>query len=153
MEAAAGGLRDWVLVFAVDGARHALRVSGIEKVELAVEPTPLPDAPPDIIGAIDWRGRILPVLSMRRRLHAPDRPPATGDRLVIVSYPRRRLALLVDEIVEVRPLEPGDFAAAATISEGLGCVAGAGHDGEGIILIHDPEAFLTAGDEARLEDS
>ena len=142
---------DHILVFAVGDMKHALPVSGVEKVELAAEVTPLPEAPHVVIGAINWRGQILPVLSMRRRLHVPERTTMTSDRLLIVHTSRRRIALLVDEVMGVRPARQEDFTSAEDLSEGLGCVAGAAKIDDGIVLIHDLELFLTEEDEKALE--
>jgi purine-binding chemotaxis protein CheW len=131
--------------------RHALFISGVEKVEFAVEVTPFPEAPSVVIGVINWRGRILPVLSMRRRLHLPERSVMMADRIIIAQSFRRRIALLVDEVIGVRPAERNDFISADAISDGLGCVAGATRTEDGIVLIHDLELFLTEEDEKALE--
>lgn len=140
-----------ILVFAVADMRHALFISGVEKVEFAVEVTPFPEAPRVVIGVINWRGQILPVLSMRRRLHLPERSVMTADRIIIAQSSRRRIALLVDEVIGVRPTERSDFTSADAISDGLGCVAGATRTEDGIVLIHDLELFLTEEDEKALE--
>jgi purine-binding chemotaxis protein CheW len=142
---------DYFLVFAVADMRHALFLSGVEKVELAAEVTPFPEAPRVVIGAINWRGQILPVLSMRRRLHLPERRVMASDRIIIVQSSRRRIALMVDEVIGVRPAERSDFTNADALSEGLGCVTGAVRTEDGIVLIHDLELFLSEADEKALE--
>jgi purine-binding chemotaxis protein CheW len=140
-----------ILLFAVGEMKHALSLSGVERVELAAEVTPLPEAPHIVIGAINVRGQILPVLSMRRRLHLPERSVRASDWIIIVQSSRRRIALVVDEVMGVRPAEPSDFTSADALSEGLGCVAGAVRTAEGIVLIHDLELFLSEADEKALE--
>jgi purine-binding chemotaxis protein CheW len=139
-----------ILVFAVGEAIHALPLAGVEKVEFAVEVAPFPDAPHVFIGAIDWKGLILPVMSMRRRLHLPERGVRASDRIIIVKTSRRRLALLVDEVVGIRPCRAGDVTSAYSLSDGLGCVAGATRAADGIVLIHDLEQFLSEADEKAL---
>ncbi|MFA6505128.1 MAG: chemotaxis protein CheW [Treponemataceae bacterium] len=143
---------DQIFVFAIGQMKHALSLSGVEKVELAAEVTPISEAPRIVIGAINLRGQILPVISMRRRLHFPDRRVMASDRIVIVRSSRRRIALVVDEVIGVRPMKRNDFIKADAISEGLGCVAGAARiDGE-ITMIHDLELFLSEEDEKALEN-
>jgi len=142
---------DHILVFAVGEMKHALPLSVVAKVELAVEVTPFPEAPHVVIGAINWRGQILPVLSMRRRLHVPERSVMASDRIIIVQSSRRRIALVVDEVLGVRPAQRSDFTSADALSEGLGCVAGASRTEDGIVLIHDLELFLSEADEKALE--
>ena len=137
---------DYFLVFVVADMMHALSLSGVEKVELAVEVTPFPEAPRIVIGAINWRGQILPVLSMRRRLHAPERTVMMSDRMIIVRSSRRRLGLMVDEIIGVRPVQRRNVTHAETLSDGLGCVSGATQSMDGLVLIHDLELFLSEED-------
>jgi purine-binding chemotaxis protein CheW len=144
---------DHILVFAVGEQRHALFLSGVEKVELAAEVTPLPEAPHVVIGAINWKGQVLPALSMRRRLHVPERRVMTSDRMLIVHSSRRRIALIVDEVMGVQATKRSDFTRADELSDGLGCVAGATRIEDGIVLIHDLELFLTEDEEKALEKS
>jgi purine-binding chemotaxis protein CheW len=142
---------DHILVFSVEGMRHALPLPGVEKVELAAEVTPFPEAPAVVIGAMTWRGQILPVLSLRRRLHAAERTVMTSDRFVIVRTSRRRLALMVDEVHGVQQAAARDMARAETLSQGLGSVAGAVRTADGIVLIHDLDLFLSEEEERVLQ--
>jgi purine-binding chemotaxis protein CheW len=141
---------DYYFEFVVGGMRHALSLASVEKVELAVEVTLFPEASPAVIGVINRRGQILPVLSMRRRLHLPERSVSVNDRLVIAQSSRRRLALLVDEVTGVLVVPRDDFTGVETISDGGGCVVGATRTANGIVLIHDLELFLSAEDEKAL---
>jgi len=138
---------DQLFVFLVGDMKQAIFLSGVQKVELAVEVTPLPEAPRIVIGAINWRGYILPVLSMRRRLHFPERDVMASDRMVIVQSRRRRFALMVDEVMGVQQAAPDDFTQAGAISEGLDSLAGASRTQDGIVLIHDLDLFLNEADE------
>ena len=140
----------YFLVFGVAEMTHALALSVVDKVELAVEVTPFPEAPRVVIGAINWRGQILPVLSMRRRLRVPERSVIASDRIIIVQSSRRRLGLMVDEIIGVRQIQRRDFTSAESLSDGLGCLAGATRDNDGLVLIHDLELFLSQEDEKAL---
>jgi purine-binding chemotaxis protein CheW len=139
-----------ILEFAVDGMRHALCLSSVEKVEYAVEVSPLPESPRVVIGVVNWRGRMLPVLSMRRRLHLPERSVMARDRMIIARSSRRWIALMVDEVSGVHRVDPDRFTAADALSDGLGCVTGVTRTEDGIVLILDLELFLTEEDEKAL---
>lgn len=66
-------LLEALVVFRLDERRYALPLSVVERVIRAVEVTPLPKAPPIVLGAIDVQGRVVPVLNVRRRFLMPDR--------------------------------------------------------------------------------
>ena len=140
------------LVFGVAEMMHALALTAVDKVELAVEVTPFPEAPRVVIGAINWKGQILPVLSMRRRLRAAERSIMGSDRIIIVQTSRRRLGLMVDEIVGVRQVPRSDCTGSDSLSDGLGCVTGATQCSDGLVLIHDLELFLTEEEEKALDN-
>jgi purine-binding chemotaxis protein CheW len=139
-----------LLVFCVEGQRHALRLEAVERVTPAAEVTPLPGAPAAVLGAIDIGGRILPVFSMRRHLGQPDRALRLSDVLLIARTARRSVALLVDEVQAVRTA-PATTVDAATIATGLGTVQGLVRLDDGLLLIHDLERFLSREDERILD--
>ena len=140
-----------ILVFRTEDRFHALFLDAVEKVELSVEVAPLPEPPRIVLGVIDWRGTILPVLSMRRRLHLPERPIAVDDRLIIVHSSSRRFALLVEEIVRVASISDEDTTAAEVLWQGMESIAGAVKIGTDIVLIHDLDSFLDEPGEIALE--
>ena len=142
-----------ILVFRTGDSFHALFLDAVEKVEFSVEVTVLPEAPRIVLGVINWRGTILPVLSMRRRLHLPERPVDIDDRLVVARSRRRRLALLVDEIVRLTSFSDDDAAAADGIWHGMESIAGALKIEADIVLIHDLDAFLDEPEEIALEEA
>jgi purine-binding chemotaxis protein CheW len=130
-----------VLVFSVAGTRFALPLAAVEKVEMSAEVTILPDAPAIILGALDWRGTVLPLVGMRKRLHLEERAMATSDRIIIVAGKARRFALLVDGVAGVLADRREGGEAIGVPDGSLNCVAGALRTEEGIVLVLDPESL------------
>ena len=139
-----------LLVFCLEGQRHALRLEAVERVTPAAEVTPLPGAPAAVLGAIDVGGRILPVFSLRRHLGLPDPALRLSDVFLIARTARRSVALLVDEVQAVRTA-PAATVDAAAIAPNLRTVQGLVRLGDGLLLIHDLERFLSREDERSLE--
>ena len=71
--------------------------------------------------------------------------------MIVVRSSRRRLGLMVDEVMGVRNVLRHDVASSESLSDGLGCVAGATQCSDGLVLIHDLELFLTEEDEKALD--
>ena len=142
-----------ILVFRTEDRFHALLLDAVEKVELSVEVASLPDSPRIVLGVIDWRGTILPVLSMRRRLRLPEKSIDLDDRLIIARSSRRRFALLVEEIMRVTSITDEDTAAAEGIWRGMESIAGAVKIDADIVLIHDLDSFLDETEESALEEA
>jgi purine-binding chemotaxis protein CheW len=68
----------------------------VETIVRAVAVMPLPGAPEVVLGVINFRGRILPVIKLRRRCGLPEREMDLTDQMIIAHSSRRQVALLVD---------------------------------------------------------
>lgn len=62
---------------------------------------------PGLAGALHLRQQQVPVLDLGPRLGQPGQQPAAGKVVVILSWQRRRIGLLVDEVCGMAPARPG----------------------------------------------
>ena len=60
-----------LLAFLLGEQRYALHLSAVERVIPTVETTPLPEGPEVLWGVVNLRGRIVPVMDIRRRFRLP----------------------------------------------------------------------------------
>jgi purine-binding chemotaxis protein CheW len=139
--------RQPVLLFWLAGQRHGLALAHVERVVPAVEVTPLPGAPEAVLGAIDVAGEVLPVYSARRRVALPQAPVAPADQMVLAHTARRRVALLVDSVEGLGECE----LPPAPASGELESLRGVWRCDDGLLLIHDLDHFLAAGEDRQLE--
>ncbi len=72
-------------IFTLDEKYYAVPLSAIEKVIRAVELISVPKAPDNLLGLLNIKGKIIPVINIRKKLHLPDREMELNDRIVI-SY-------------------------------------------------------------------
>jgi purine-binding chemotaxis protein CheW len=121
----------WVLTFRIDGTEHGLPVADVLEVVRMVALTPLPDGAPWLRGAVNYRGRLLPVVGGRERLGLPARAVTLDMPIVMVSSGDSSAGLIVDEALDVVRLARGDQAGRGGIVAGL---VGAG--GRTVVLLH-----------------
>lgn len=140
-----------LLVFQVGSGRYGVRLSALREVLRAVAITLLPGAPRVVEGVIDVRGEVVPVLNMRRRFGAPERPLDPAERFVLVRAGERSVALRVDSVAALADADPAAEESAETLVPGAPHVAGVARLADGLVLIHDPDAFLTQAESAELE--
>lgn len=142
-----------LLCVEVAGHRCGVPTDVVVEVHPAVQLSPLPDAPPAIVGIVNRRGSALPVLDLRRRLGLPTRKVQLDDRLVVLKTRARVVALLVDAAVDVIdvPAESMDRAVASatesSLSEGVALLP------EGLLVVLDVDAFLSSDDVWILEQA
>lgn len=151
MPAMSGPLQ--LLAFRLDGQRHAVPLSTVERVVGAVAVTPLPGAPPSVRGVIDAGGRILPVFCLRRRFQLAPREIMPADQFLIVRAAGRVLALVIDDAQGLVECQPGDVEQADGSVPGLEQFGGVVRLPDGLLLIHDLAQFLSRHDELALDQA
>jgi purine-binding chemotaxis protein CheW len=137
-----------LVVFRLDEQRYALPVAAVERVIRAVAVTPLPNAPPVVLGVIDVEGRVLPVLNLRRRFRLPEREVRPADQFLIAHTTRRTVVLAVDEVQSVIEQPATEIVGSAQIVPGLEHIQGVVKLHDGLVLIHDLEQEAHTLDEA-----
>ena len=132
------------LIFTLDDQRYALPLESVLEVIRAVKLTPLPDAPPNLMGLLNLRGRIVPVLDIRRRFHLPVREMELNDRIVICRGTVRTIAFVADDVEGVVELTPGEVDEAVKILPDMdGYMDGVGRLRDRTVLIYDLETLFS----------
>lgn len=140
-----------LVVFHLDEQRYGLPLAAVERVVRAVEVTPLPKAPEIVLGVVNVRGRVVPVVDLRRRFRLPARGLAPSDQFVLARAARRTLAMVVDSVAGLTECPAESVVAGETVLPGLGWVAGLVKLPDGLVLIHDPGQFLALEEETALD--
>ena len=121
-----------VLIVAIAESRHAVELRWVREIATLGALTPVPTAPAELAGVVNWKGAIVPVIAARRLLAAgaAARLPQPGDALVLIDVAGTRAALAVDRIDAVTTLSAGP----------LGLIDGAGT----LVPIVDPPSLILA---------
>jgi len=93
-----------VLEFHLARERYALENRWVQEVCPLKELTPLPCTPPFVLGIVNVRGRILPVLDVKRFFDLPEQSLTDLHRIILVRGNDLELGLLADVIVGVRSI-------------------------------------------------
>jgi purine-binding chemotaxis protein CheW len=139
--------------FLLDDQRYALHLGVVERVIPAVEITPLPNAPEIVLGLINIRGEIIPILNIRRRFKLPERETGLNDHFIIANTSKRTVALPVESAGRVLLASDMEITEAMDILPGLEYVEGVVRLKEGLLLIHDLERFLSLEEETILDEA
>ncbi len=140
-----------LLVFSIESRRYAIHVSTVERVVRAVEVVPLPSAPEIVLGVIDVHGRVIPVIDVRKRFRLQEHEVNPSDQMIIANTPRRTVVLTVDRTEGVVELENEAITPARNILPDMKYIEGVIRLEDGLILIHDLDAFLSLDEEAALD--
>jgi purine-binding chemotaxis protein CheW len=139
------------VIFLLDGQRYALPLTTVERVVRAVEVVTLPGAPHLVLGIIDVGGRVLPVISLRRRFSLPDRQIGVTDQFLIANTTLRPVALVIDDVAGVIECESSAVAGPEAIGPGMEPFEGVVKLDDGLVLIHDLTKLLSLDEIRALE--
>lgn len=91
-------ISDKLALFTIENRQYALALDSVERVIRAVEVTPLPKAPANVIGVINMQGRIIPVLDVRMLFKLPHEEIMPHHQMIILHTKDRDVALVVDNV-------------------------------------------------------
>jgi purine-binding chemotaxis protein CheW len=91
-----------VLEFRLAQERYAVETRFVREVYPLKDLTPLPCVPPFMLGIVNVRGHILPVLDLKKFFDLPEQGLTDLHRIILVRGDDLELGLLADVIVGVR---------------------------------------------------
>jgi purine-binding chemotaxis protein CheW len=100
------------VVFAVADVEYALPVAYVSQMESFAGATAVPGSPAHVLGIVSVRGRVIPVVDLRRRFGLPEVAPTADTRIIVTELDGRMVALCVDRAREVIELDPAQRQAA-----------------------------------------
>lgn len=142
-----------LVTFTLDEQCFALQLNSVQQVVPIAQITPLPAAPEVIVGVINFRGAIVPVVDLRRRFGLAPRELRLSDRMLIARTSRRAVALVADAVLGVVAKLQAAISTVDGISRDRKYVAGIVQLESGLTLIHDLETLISQDEERELEQA
>ncbi len=102
-EAAAGAILEAV-EFDLAGERYAFPLTAVREVSLLHALTPVPGTPPFLLGIVNLRGEIRPVLDLQRFFGQPAASLTQLNQLLVIEHDDLTVGILADAIRGVRHL-------------------------------------------------
>lgn len=100
--------------FELAGEKFAVPMAPVQEIIRLPDVARLPLAPPALLGLANLRGRVLPLLSLRRLVGLPDLPQNDASRALVIHC-GQALGFLVDRVCSVLHVEAGELQPAAGI--------------------------------------
>ncbi len=89
------------VIFRLGSEEYGLDIGRVQSIVRFEQPTTVPRCPESIMGVINMRGRVIPVVDMTRRLGCGAFVPTAGSRIIVVEGAAGLLGLAVDAANEV----------------------------------------------------
>ena len=141
---AAAEATEHVVTFFLDREEYGVDVRQVQEIRRLTEITSVPRAPEFIRGVINLRGRILPVLDLKRKLGLGEVAESRAARIVVVRVRERLIGLLVDGASQVPkiPVSRIEAPPEEVVERGGDYIRGVAKLDDRLIILVDLERLL-----------
>ena len=146
--AAAKGAISQVLTFVIGEVTYGIDIPCVQEIRGWTTVTRLPQAPADILGVLNLRGAIVPVLDLRLKFGSSDVQYTPVTVIVVVSVLSatgpREFGMVVDGVSDVIDIAPQDVKPAPDLGSGASaaCIRGLVTIGGRMVVLLDVNLLL-----------
>lgn len=134
-----------ILRFALHDRTLGILADHVREVLRAAKPSPLPEAPPLVVGVLNVRGEQIPVYDIRARFGLPARALLATDAIVVAKAGERWAGIVVDRALDlVHSDSIADVIPGACLTSGTALLP------DGSLVICDLAHFLSSDEEDAL---
>jgi purine-binding chemotaxis protein CheW len=144
-----------VVGFRIGNETFGVRIGSVREIVRVPEITAVPSAPETVEGVINLRGKIIPVMDLRKRFGQSDVKPDKKNRILVVELENKLVGLIVNAASEVLKISPSEIEAPGNLfAEGeSGYVTGVGKLKGRLIILLDIAKLLHRPEFKKFEEA
>ncbi|HTQ98178.1 MAG TPA: chemotaxis protein CheW [Candidatus Acidoferrum sp.] len=141
--------------FRIGEETYGVQIGSVREIVRVPEITAVPNAPDLIEGVINLRGKIIPVMDLRKRFGSPAIQSDKKNRILVVELENRLLGLIVSSASEVLKIPPSEIEPpGAVFAEGESSyVTGVGKLKGRLVILLDIARLLRQPEYKKLEEA
>ena len=141
-----------IVGFQVGRETFGVPISQVHEIVRIPKITSVPDAPDAVIGVMNLRGKIVPVVDLRRRFAVPSGSATRKNRVVVAEVEGKLVGLLVDAASEVLKLARSEVQPASSLfqDQEANYITGIGKLDRRLIVLVDLSKLLEPNDLRKL---
>lgn len=142
-----------LVIFKLHKEDYGLQISRVQEINRMVDVTKLPNTPDFIEGIINLRGRVIPVLDLRKRFGFGNQEYTGETRIMVTDVAGQTVGLIVDAVQEVVKIRseaieppPPSFVLDAQFVQGIGKLDNR------LVIILDIDRIMTSRENVLLKN-
>ena len=143
-----------LVIFKLASEDYGLPISKVQEINRMVAVTKLPQTPDFMEGIINLRGRVIPVVDLRKRFGFTAEEYQDATRIMVVDISGQTLGLVVDAVNEVVKIAgdcieppPQSFVMNAQFVQGIAKMA------DRLVILLDIDCILTSQESVLLQEA
>ncbi|SES26748.1 chemotaxis protein CheW [Rhizobium sp. NFR03] len=90
-----------IIAFRLHGQAFCVRTTTIREIRGWGPATPIPHAPPDVIGVMNLRGMVIPIIDLANKLGMDSSEPTQRSAIVVAEIHGMAIGLIVDGVSDI----------------------------------------------------
>lgn len=153
-DSSSGGERQ-IVAFSLGQETYGVDIASVREIIPIQKIVPVPRAPDFVEGIINLRGRIVPVLDLRKQFGFEEKKGDPNQRIVLVEAGQDSIGVIVDSVSSVLGISEGSIEPAATVVVGneIEYIQGIAKVGEELIVLLDLTRIISDAEKRTLREA
>ncbi len=137
-----------IVCFKIGKEEYGIEILRVQEIFKLAKITKLPKSADYIMGVIDLRGRVIPIIDLSKRFGIQESAQSEGKRAIVVDIKNKKVALAIDTVSHVIKVDAKDIEQAPPIVKGISgrYIVGIAKLKDGFVIILDIDQIFS-GDE------
>ncbi|MEX6504864.1 chemotaxis protein CheW [Jiella sp. M17.18] len=96
-----------IIAFEIGGQQFCVRTTAVREIRGWTQSTPLPQSSPEMMGMMNLRGTIIPIVNMAAKLGMMASQPDARSAVVVAEVHGSVVGLLVDRVADILTIDSG----------------------------------------------
>ena len=139
--------------FRLGDEEYGVDILNVQEIIKMMEITRVPNSPDFVEGVINLRGKVLPVIDLRKRLGLPKKEHDKATRIIVVEMDKKIVGFIVDSVSEVLRIPSSALEAPPQMSNGVGeeFISAVGKLNDKLLILLDLKRILSVEEKKKLE--
>ena len=135
-----------IVNFVIGEVNYGVPVEQVREVREMQAVTPVPGAPPYVVGVTNLRGQVITIIDFRKRLGLPPKSGGANEKIIIIEIGEYAVGVVVDEVTDVLTIPWKDIERPMEVATTMtDCVIGIGKMADKLIVILDLARLILKG--------
>lgn len=141
------------VVFKLGKEEYGIDIMNVREIVQHQESVKVPNAPRFIEGIINFRGKVIPIVCLKKRFGMEDKAVDTNTRIIVINLNDRQVGFLVDEASQTIRLDDSNIDPTPDIVAGVErrYITGVGKLDNRLIILIDLEKVLTEEEKEKID--
>ncbi len=141
-----------LVTFSIGEEEFGVDILKVQEIIRTMEITRVPRAPDFVEGVINLRGKVIPIIDLRKRFGLPTRDHDQHTRIIVIEISNMIVGFVVDSVSEVLRIPEGTVEPPPPVVSGLESeyISGVGKLEDRLLILLDLDRLLSSEEQEQL---